>query len=172
MPPPNLLRLNMAYYAYTKIKVRASEVDSISFEFRSGVRKGCALSPQPSNYIIDLILVQALQDYPGVQFGANVHVFDLAYADDIASSYRGMHGLLEAVNRHATTVGMRINASKSKVMSALIPGEQRQAVVLDDEPLEAIALDSMVVTNGQDTEEIRSRIYLARSTFSRLQSCL
>ncbi len=42
-----------------------------------------------------------------------------------------MQGLLEAVNRHGAAVGMRINASKTKVMSALIPGEQRQAVLLD-----------------------------------------
>ncbi len=35
-------------------------------------------------------------------------------------------------------VGMRINASKTKVMSTLIPGEQRQAVLLDSEPLEDV----------------------------------
>ncbi len=72
------------------------------FEIRSGVRQGCALSPTLFNYIIDWILGQALQDYPGVQVGANVHVSGLAYADDIAilsSSYSGMQGLLEAVNR-------------------------------------------------------------------------
>ncbi len=46
---------------------------------------------------------------------------DLAYADDVvihSSSYSEMQGLLEAV-------GMRINASKTKMMSALIPGEKR-----------------------------------------------
>ncbi len=46
----------------------------------------------------------------------------LAYADDIeilSSGYSEMQGLLEAVNRHAAAVGMRINASKTKVMSAL-----------------------------------------------------
>ncbi len=49
-----------------------------------------------------------------------------------------MQGLLEAVNRHAATVGMYINASKTKVMSALIPGEQRQVVLLDGESLEDV----------------------------------
>ncbi len=47
---------------------------------------------------------QVLQDYPGVQIGANVHVSDLAYTDGIvilSSSYWKMHNLLEAVNRHA-----------------------------------------------------------------------
>ncbi len=59
---------------------------------------------------------------------------DLAYADDIvilSSSYSEMQGLTEAINRHATAVGMRINATKTKMMSALIPGEQRQAVLFD-----------------------------------------
>ncbi len=71
---------------------------------------------------------------------------------------------------------MRINASKTKVMAALIPGEQRQAVLLEGETLEDVDefkyLGSMFVANGQGTEEIRSRINLARSALSRLQSCL
>ncbi len=61
-------------------------------------------------------------------------------------------------------------------MSALIPGEQYQAVLLDGEPLEDVDkfkhLGSMFVANGQGTEEIRSSINLARPAFSRLQSCL
>ncbi len=87
-----------------------------------------------------------------------------------------MQGLPEAVNRHAAAVGMRINASTTKVMSPLIPGEQRQVVLLDCEPLEDVDrfkyLGSTFVANGQGTEGIRSRINLARSAFSRLQSCL
>ncbi len=71
---------------------------------------------------------------------------------------------------------MRINASKTKVMSVLVPDEQRQAVLLDGEPLEDVEkfkyLGSMFVANSQGTEGVRSRINLARSAFSRLQSCL
>ncbi len=96
----------------------------------------------------------------------------LTYAGDIvilSSSHSGRQRLLEAV-------GMGITASKTKVMSALIPGEQRQAVLLDGEPLEDVdkfkLLGSMFVKHGQDTEEVRSRINLARPAFSRLQSCL
>ncbi len=80
---PKLLRLIKAYYSSTKIKVRASGSDSMPFEIRSGVRQGCALSPTLFNYILDWILGKALQNYPGVQVRANVHVSDLAYADDI-----------------------------------------------------------------------------------------
>ncbi len=81
-----------------------------------------------------------------------------------------------AINHHATTIGMRISATKSKVMSALIPGTQRQVGLLDDEPSRSVDkfkyVNSMFVANGQGSEEIRSRINLHRSTFSRQQSCL
>ncbi len=132
--------------------------------------------PYLFNYIIDWILDQALQDYPYVQVGANAHVSDLAYDDDIVilrSIYVEMQGLLAAVNRHAAAVGMCINASKTKVMSALIPGEQRQAVLLDGESLEDVDklkyLGLIFVANGQGTEKIRSRINFARPAFSRLK---
>ncbi len=100
----------------------------------------CSL-PYPLQLHNGLDSLQALQDYPGVQVGANVHVPDVAYADDIvilSSSYSEMQDLLEAINRHATAVGMRINASKTKVMSTLIRGQQRQADLLDGEPLEDV----------------------------------
>ncbi len=84
-----------------------------------------------------------------------------------------MQGLLEAVNRHAAAVGMRINASKTKVFSARIHGEKCQVVLLDGESLGEVDklkyLGSMFAVNCLGTEEIRSRIYLARSAFSRRQ---
>ncbi len=64
---------------------------------------------------------------------------DLAYADDnviLSGSQRELQGLLEAINRHVAAVGMRINASKTKLMSTLIPGEQHQAVLLVGEALD------------------------------------
>ncbi len=177
--PPKLLRLIKAYYALTKMKVRASGSDSIPFENSSGVRQGCALSPTLFNSIIDWILGQVLQDYPGVQVGANVHVSDLAYADDIvilSSSYREMQGLLEAANHHSAAVGIRIKASNTNAMSELIRGELCQAALPHGEPLEDFNrlkyLGSMFVANSQGTEEIRNRINLARSAVPRLQSCL
>ncbi len=61
--------------------------------------------------------LEAVKDNPGVQVGTSVHVFGLAYATGIvllSSNYREMQDLLET--------GMRLNTSKTKVMSALIPG--------------------------------------------------
>ncbi len=78
-----------------------------------------------------------------------------------------MQDLLEAVNHHAAAVGMLINVSKTRTMSALFPGEQPLAIRLDGEPLEDIDKG-----NCQGSEEIKSRINLDLSSFSRLQSCL
>ncbi len=139
--PAKLSRLIKEYNASTKAKVRATGGDSLSFEIQPGVRQGCAPSPTLFNYIINRILDEALEGYPGIQVGTNANVSDRAYADDIvllSDSYTEMQGMLEAANRHAAAVGMRINASKSKVVSTLVPGEHGQAVILDGEQLEGI----------------------------------
>ncbi len=74
-----------------------------------------------------------------------------------------MQGLFEAVIRHAAAVDIRINASKTKVISALIPGEQRQAVRLDGEPLEDVDkfkyLGHMCSANDQGTEGHKKQNY-------------
>ncbi len=98
-------------------------------------------APAFENHIIDWFLGQNLQDYHGVQAGANIHVPDLAYAEDfviISSRYGETQCLTEVVNRHASAVGMCINALKTEVVSVLIPGEQRQAVLRDGEPFEDV----------------------------------
>ncbi len=52
---------------------------------------------------------------------------------------------------------MHINVSNTKEMPALIPGDQRQAVLLDSEPLEDVekfkCLGSMFVVNGHERVE-------------------
>ncbi len=63
---------------------------------------------------------------------------DLVFTDDILTliiGYREMKGMFEAANHHATAVNVRINVSTTKMMSALISGEQQQTVLLDGEPL-------------------------------------
>ncbi len=67
----------------TKTKIRVSGADSLHFETRSGTRQGWALAPTLFNYIIDWILGEALQGYPGFLVGTNIHVSHLVYADDI-----------------------------------------------------------------------------------------
>ncbi len=47
--------------------------------------------------------------------------------------------MLEDVNPHAAAAVLRVNASNTKMMSALNPGKKRQTVVMVDcEPLEDV----------------------------------
>ncbi len=53
--------------------------------------------------------------------------------DDIVlltSNYREMQGSLEAVNNHATAVGMHISTVKTDMMLARVPDEQRHATLV------------------------------------------
>ena len=61
--PAKLLRLIQAYYRVTRARVRAYGEESATFEVKTGVRQGCALSPILFNYVIDYILNEALQDF-------------------------------------------------------------------------------------------------------------
>ena len=81
--PEKLLRLVKGYYQSTRARIRAYGEESETFEVKTGVGQGCALSPTLFNYAIDYILDRALQDYAGVEVGRNVRVSDLVYADDI-----------------------------------------------------------------------------------------
>ncbi len=65
--PSKPLRLNEAYYAFSKMKNRAGESDSMSFEIRSSVLIGYALSLTLFNCIIYLTVCHALQHYPVVR---------------------------------------------------------------------------------------------------------
>ncbi len=131
----------------------------------------CSLSIPSSTTLSTGFLVKPCKAYPGVQVGTDVHISDPTYAVGIvllSNSYREMQSLLETVNHRAAAVDVRINASKTKVMTVLIPGEQHQIVLHDCEPSEDIGK----LKNRQVTEGTGSRINLARSAFSQLQSCL
>ncbi len=60
---------------------------------------------------------------------------NLAYRD----AKQEIQGMLESVNPHAPAADLRMNASNTKVMSALNPCEQRQTfLMVDCEPLDDI----------------------------------
>ncbi len=102
-----------------------------------------------------------------------------AYDDEIlllSNSYRVTQSLFKAANHHDEAIGMCINVSKTDLKSALIPGAQRLVGLLHDGPQKDVDkfkyLGSMFIAKGQDAEENGITIYLARSAFPRLQSCL
>ncbi len=95
-----------------------------------------------------------------------VHLSDIAFSN---RNYRDVQSFLYVVS--CPVIGMRIKASRAKVVSVLTHEELRQAVLLDDKALEE-ADKSKDDDEGLMTEGIRSRIHFTRCAFPRLQSCL
>ena len=177
--PPKLLRLIQAYYDSSRTKVRADQTESDYFDICSGVKQGCVLSPILFNYVIDWVLTNALAPFNGVQAGVDVCITDLAYADDVvllAESFDEMQRMVNAVERCAETVGLQINAAKTKILSSLLPNEPTQSVMLAGHPIEEVEtfkyLGSIFGATGQSVWEVNNRINLARVAFNRLKSCL
>ena len=177
--PPKLLRMIQAYYHSTCTTVRVNGIESETFEVRTGVRQGCALSPTLFNYAVDWILKSALNGFSGVQVGEKVRVSDLAYADDIVllgNSREEIQQMLNKVNQCAKAVGLCINTSKTKIMDSHPTPDAQRPITLDGIPLEEVDnfkyLGSSFLATGQGYAEISCRINQARAAFARLQPCL
>ncbi len=112
--PPKLIK------ASTKMKVKVSGSDSVSFEVRQALFSTPTTLPST---LSTRFLAWPCKITQGFRFGLTSICRRRCDSE--------MQGLLEALNHHATVVGISINASKTKVMSAIIPIEQRQAVLLD-----------------------------------------
>ncbi len=176
---PKLLRLIKAYYSATRTRVRAAGQETTSFEEQSGVRQGNKMSPTLFNYAIDFVLERTLLGSQGIQVGENLYLTDLTYVDDIAllgDSAEAVQDALNNIDRFAKVVGLRINSSKTKVMSTqLRPGTQH-TINLGGVPLEEVEsfkyLCSSFTATGQAKDEISGSIGLVRSAFARLKSAL
>ncbi len=114
-----------------------------------------------------------------MQLRSTVSITDLAYAGDIAllgDSFEAVRGALEGIERYTAAVGLRVNAAKTKVLSAQIAASQQKQLFLEGVPLEEVAafkyLGASFNATGQAVQEIESRINSARMAFNRLHTAL
>nr|VZI36934.1 unnamed protein product [Spirometra erinaceieuropaei] len=177
--PAKIIAMIKAYYRSTTARVLVRNNFSQPFGIRSGVRQGCILSPILFNYAIDWILGRALRDSDGVEFAPGHRLTDLDYADDIAllaSSFGDLQSMVSRVNEVAKSVGMSINAGKTKVFSSCIPDQEKAPLGIDGCQLEEVDsfkyLGARLLPNGQSKDDIVSRIDAARWVFSSLRKCL
>ncbi|BHF79741.1 hypothetical protein SprV_0702286400 [Sparganum proliferum] len=133
---------------------------------------GCILSPLLFNYAIDWILGRALRESDGVEFAPGYRLTDLDYADDIAllaSSVGDLQSMVSRVNEVAKSVGLSINAGKTKVFSSCIPDQEKAPLGIDVCQLEEVDsfkyLGARLLLNRQSTDDIVSRIDAARWVF-------
>nr|VZI39179.1 unnamed protein product [Spirometra erinaceieuropaei] len=168
--PAKIIAMIKAYYRSTTARVLVRNNLSQPFGIRSGVRQGCILSPILFNYAIDWILGRALRDSDGVEFAPGHRLTDLDYADDIA-----LQSMVSRVNEVAKSVGLSINAGKTKVFSSCIPDQEKAPLGIDGCQLEEVDsfkyLGVRLLPNEQSKDDIVSRIDAARWVFSSLRKC-
>ncbi|BHF83424.1 hypothetical protein SprV_0902656600 [Sparganum proliferum] len=177
--PAKIIAMMKAYYRSTTARVLVRNNLSHPFGIRSGVRQGCILSPILFNYAIDWILGRALRESDGVEIAPGHRLTDLDYADDIAllaSSFGDLQSMVSRVNEVAKSVGLSINAGKTKVFSSCIPDQEKAPLGIDGCQLEEVDsfkyLGARLLPNGQSKDDIVSRIDAARWVFSSLRKCL
>ncbi|BHF60230.1 hypothetical protein SprV_0100319300 [Sparganum proliferum] len=177
--PTKIIAMIKAYYRSTTARVLVRNSLSQPSGIRSGVRQGCILSPILFNYAIDWIFGRALRESDGVEFAPGHRLTDLDYADDIAllaSIFGDVQSMVSGVNGVAKSVGLSINAVKTKVFSSCIPDQEKALLGIDGCQLEEVDsfryLGARLLPNGQSKDDIVSRIDAARWVFSRLRKCL
>jgi hypothetical protein len=177
--PSKLISLIKSFYLRTGNRVLVNGELSDRFETRTGVRQGCPLSPILFNFVIDWILKTSLEGFPGVAVSPHDTITDLDYADDIAlfaTSYTELQHVLSRIDTVSKSVGLKINAEKSKIFSSCIPDVEKIPVKVGDQSLEEVIsfkyLGSTIRPNGQCVDEITARIDAARKAFFQLKKSL
>jgi hypothetical protein len=152
---------------------------SARFETLTGVRQGCPLSPILFNFAIDWILKTSLLGFDGVTISPNKQITDLDYADDISilsTSYIEMQQVINKVDAVSRSVGLKINAEKTKIFSCCVLPADKLPVLIGGTVIEEVNnfkyLGSEIRPNGQCVDEIPSRIDAARKVFFQLRKCL
>jgi hypothetical protein len=145
------------------------------FQIITGVRQGCVLSPMIFLLVMDWIMKRATDTVTnGLEWVNGERLPDLDFADDIAllgSTLAGMMDLTGKVETEAATVGLRINADKTKVMMTGVQG-QTQAIQAGGKPVEEVNefcyLGSVIARDGSCDKDIRTQLGKANSCFGRL----
>nr|VZI29140.1 unnamed protein product [Spirometra erinaceieuropaei] len=172
--PAKIIAMIKAYYRSTIARVLVGNNLSQPFGIRLGLRQGCILSPILFNYAIYWILGMALRESDNVEFAPGHRLTDLDYADNtvlLASSFGDLQSMVSRVNEVAKSVGLSINAGKTKVFSSYIP-DQKTPLVIDGRQLEEVDSFKYLGANRLSKEDIVSRIDAVRWVFSSLWKCL
>ncbi|BHF77595.1 hypothetical protein SprV_0602070300 [Sparganum proliferum] len=133
--PPKIAAMIKADYRSPTAQVLVSKNPSHPSSIRSGVRQGCILSSNLSDYAIDWILWRALHKGDGVEFAPGHQLTDLGDVDDIdllAPSFGDLQSMVSQVNEVAKSVGLALHAWKNKVFSSCIPEQEKAYLGVDD----------------------------------------
>ena len=174
--PRKFVEINRSLYSQTQGRVRVYGELSKSFPTRIGVHQGCPLSPFLFNFVIDEIMMQALEGLPkpGIHVITGEMLVDLEYANHIVLLFEDVQEAQSAFDELKSIVssfGMRFAPSKCKAM--FLDVDSNTPLKLQGEILEVVEqftyLGSCVSSDGSLSNEINAQISKARIAFVNLR---
>ncbi|GFR86839.1 endonuclease-reverse transcriptase [Elysia marginata] len=173
--PQKIINILSNMYADNLCCVRHGEQHSEWFTVKSGVRKGCVISPILFQLVIDWVMKKSTaQKARGITWKAFNHLEDDGFADDIvllSHSCKDMQKTTQ-IEMHAKTVGLKINHTKCKIMR--VNANTATGVQMNNKVLENVNefkyLGSYLNADEDINREITSRIAMASIAFQRLNA--
>ena len=157
--------------------VRVETELSDYINIKRGVRQGCVMSPDLFNYYSELIL-RNLEQERGLKVGGH-NITNIRYADDtilIAESEKDLQRLLDVVVRENDKRGLSLNYKKTECMVISKKGGIPCSLQINNNQIEQATsvnyLGTTITDDARGEQEIKRRIALAKSTFSKLENIL
>ncbi|KAI5738261.1 hypothetical protein M8J77_004739 [Diaphorina citri] len=170
-------RLISEIYRGQRVVVKLGNDETEEIQIGRGVRQGCCMSPTLFNLYAEVIMNEALDQSKGIVIGGE-RIKSIKYADDqaiMAETEEELQNMLEKVSKVGQDLGMKINIGKTKVMK-ISKNESNINIKLEGQQLEQITsfkyLGAIVNSNGSSTEEIKSRIGMAKSSYKKVRNLL
>jgi hypothetical protein len=173
---------NLYWQQTTQVKVGTILSDPV--QIRRGVRQGCVLSPSLFNVYTDFIFREieeenTEEETPGIVVGGHI-INNLRYADDtalIAGSEEDLQTLVDTIKEESNKYGLNINKKKTQTMVITKKTEIPKVYIkIDGKTLDQvhsfIYLGQLFTEDGRSEQEIKRRIGIAKTTFSKMSKLL
>ena len=147
----------------------------LTFQVKTGVRQGCVMSSMLFNIAIDWVLCRTMEDQRrGIRWTPFTILEDLDFADDLALLSHTRQHIQEKTDRlsmFSNQVGLKISLKKTEAMCVNVPSPTKIRVRGQDIPytIKFIYFGS-VLCQGGISEDIQSRLNIARNAFISLRS--
>jgi Reverse transcriptase (RNA-dependent DNA polymerase) len=173
------VRLIRNLYEEQQATVRLGQDTSTKIRIRKGVRQGCILSPILFNAYSERLFAEALHNTTdGVSINGEI-INNMRYADDtvlLADSAEGLQRLIDRVVSACDNFGMKLNCKKTQILVISknniprIPFYANNTALRHAERISYLGCD--LNSNWDHSQEVRTRIEKARSTFSSMRKIL
>ncbi|XP_078663299.1 uncharacterized protein LOC144906655 [Branchiostoma floridae x Branchiostoma belcheri] len=174
--PGKIINMVKVFYANFQAQVLHEGDLTAPFNMTTGVRQGCLLSPLLFITALDWIMGETTREgRTGIQWTLLNMLDDLDFADDLVLLSHSIHQMrvkTKKLEQNSSTVGLGVNAKKTKEMRVKTTGNAKP-VCCRGEELETVReftyLGSVITNDGGSSKDVDARIGKARTAFAQLK---